>query len=112
MNNHIVATKSILGHIKFTDDLKNIPLYAGDHHEKMDGSGYPDGKMGHDIPFASRILALADIYEALTAKRVYKPGMPWEKAVAIIRREAEDGKLDLELVEFFISNELFKDSEI
>ena len=57
---------------------------ARSHHERFDGSGYPDGLAGEDIPLCGRIVALADVYDALTTKRVYKPAFSHEKARAII----------------------------
>lgn len=58
------------------------------HHEKWDGSGYPQGLKGHEIPFSARLMAIADVYDALISKRVYKPPLPHAKAVAIIEQEA------------------------
>jgi putative two-component system response regulator len=64
------------------------------HHEKMDGSGYPEGLMGEEIPVVARIVGVADIYDALTTDRPYRKGMSKEKAIEIMRQEVEDGKLD------------------
>lgn len=61
---------------------------AGAHHERFDGKGYPDHIQGNDIPLCARIMAIADVFDALVSKRVYKPGMPLEKAYAIIREES------------------------
>jgi putative two-component system response regulator len=71
------------------------------HHEKWDGSGYPFGLKGEDIPLSARIVALADVYDALTTKRVYKPAMPHEAAVEIIR-ESSGFHFDPEIVEAFL----------
>lgn len=74
------------------------------HHEKLDGSGYPDGLKGDDISLSARIMAITDIYDALTSDRAYREAMPHEKAAAILREEAATGKLDRQLVEAFITN--------
>jgi putative two-component system response regulator len=73
------------------------------HHEKVDGSGYPDGLAGEDIPLCGRIVALADVYDALTTKRVYKPAFSHEKAVAIIR-ESRGSHFDPDIVDAFEAN--------
>lgn len=70
------------------------------HHEKWDGKGYPLGLSGEDIPLAARLMALADVYDALISKRVYKPAFPHEKAVAIIR-EGRGNHFDPVLVDAF-----------
>ncbi|MEW5801416.1 MAG: HD domain-containing phosphohydrolase [bacterium] len=69
------------------------------HHEKLDGSGYPDGIKGEEISLVSRIMGVADIFDALLTDRPYRKGMPKEKAFAILFKEAEDGKLDKRVVE-------------
>ena len=61
---------------------------AGDHHEWWNGRGYPNGIQGDQIPVSARIMAIADVFDALVSKRVYKPGMPLEKAYSIIREES------------------------
>ena len=72
------------------------------HHEKLDGSGYPDGLKGDEISMAARIMGVVDIYDALITDRPYRKGMSKEKALAILREEAEGGKLDKEVVEVLI----------
>lgn len=73
------------------------------HHEKWDGSGYPDGLAGESIPLCARIMALADVFDALTSARPYKAAMPYEKARDIII--ADSGKhFDPDLVEVFVEN--------
>ncbi len=107
IQSHVRHTLNILEQIPFTAELMNIPRFAAAHHEMLDGSGYPNNLRADDIPFQSRIIAVADIYEALTAKdRPYKPPLPHEKAVAILRDEARKGKLDSDLVELFISEKV------
>lgn len=73
------------------------------HHEKPNGLGYPDGLKAGQIPRLALILAVADVYDALTSKRSYKDAMPTEKALAILKEEAAKGGLDAELVNAFVS---------
>jgi putative two-component system response regulator len=68
------------------------------HHEKLDGSGYPDGRKGNVIPMVARIMAVADIFDALTSDRPYRRGMTKEKALDIIGKETNEGKLDATVV--------------
>ena len=72
------------------------------HHEKLDGSGYPDGLKGDEISVAARVMGVVDIYDALITDRPYRKGMSKEKALSILREEAEEGKLDKEIVECLI----------
>ncbi len=75
---------------------------AGSHHEHWDGSGYPDGLKGEEIPLLARIVAIADAWDAMTGDRVYRKGMPVEKAIAILDREKDDGQFDPKLIRVFI----------
>ena len=69
------------------------------HHEKIDGSGYPDGIKGEEISILARIMAVVDIFDALDTDRPYRKGMPREKTFKILREEADEGKLDNRIVE-------------
>jgi HD-GYP domain-containing protein (c-di-GMP phosphodiesterase class II) len=73
------------GYSSYLAEAKNLTLY---HHEKWNGTGYPTGLKGYDIPLSARIMAVADVFDALVARRSYKPGFPFEKAVAIIKEES------------------------
>jgi len=73
--------------------------YARWHHEKLDGSGYPDGLRGSQIPLESRIMAVADIFDALTTSRVYRKAFSFEKALSIIEEDVANGKLDRSVFE-------------
>lgn len=109
INSHAQATRRILSKIPWTSRLRRIPDIACHHHEKLDGSGYPDGLTGERIPLEARILAVVDIYEALVAQdRPYKPRMPAEKAVAILREEVSNGHLDGDVVEFFVEQNVYR----
>ena len=72
------------------------------HHEKWDGSGYPDGLKGLEIPLSARIVALADVYDALTSVRPYKNAYSHEESVELIKKEAE--KFDPEILKIFLDN--------
>ena len=108
MQNHVLYSLDLLQEIPFTEELKNIPLYAGAHHEMLDGSGYPAQIKGKSIPIQSRILAVADIFEALTAAdRPYKKAIPLPIALKILKEEADRGKLDKEIVNIFLNNKIY-----
>jgi len=101
---HAAVSLRLLQQIPFARKMRNVPTYAGDHHEALDGSGYPRGKKAEDLPLQSRILAIADIFDALTASdRPYKNAYSVEKACEILRADASRGKVDPDLVELFIS---------
>lgn len=101
---HPTESKRILEHIPFQDDLSQLLTIIGQHHERMDGSGYPEGVSGDDVLIQSRILAIVDIYDAITQERHYKPATPKERALKILSLEADEGKLDRALVTLFIEN--------
>jgi response regulator RpfG family c-di-GMP phosphodiesterase len=108
INSHAISTRKILSRIPWNRDLENIPDIACHHHERVDGSGYPDGLIGEKISFESKVLAVIDIYEALVAQdRPYKPKMAPEKAIAVLRSEAEAKHLDPDIVEFFVDKGIY-----
>lgn len=82
---HALMTHSILDKIFFARKYRAVPLIAGSHHECLDGSGYPQGLTSKQIPFMSKVLAVADVYEALTADRHYRKGMAGEMALRILK---------------------------
>jgi len=85
---HAEQTEKILRQIGFEGIYRQVPAIAGAHHEKMDGSGYPRGLRGKEIPHGARIIAVADFFEAITAKRHYREPMRREEAIALLKREA------------------------
>lgn len=106
---HIVETWEILRTIPWPKYLRRIPNIAATHHEKLDGSGYPWKLKESEIPIGGKILAIADIFEALTAQdRPYKPPVPFDKTCAIIREEVASGKLDGELFEIFLKFKVYR----
>jgi putative two-component system response regulator len=92
MKTHTLEGEAIIDHIAArTDDvefLHNAKLFAGNHHERWDGRGYPRGLAETDIPFQGRVMAIADVYDALVSERPYKKAFPPEKAVEIIMESA------------------------
>lgn len=112
MQNHASVTIRMLEHIPFVESLKNVPLYAGSHHERICGSGYPKGLKGDQIPIQARILALVDIFEALTAKdRPYKKPLSLEIALKILKEEVEAKHLDLNLFDLFLKTKFYERME-
>ena len=107
VESHVDSGRAFLAGIPLTDDLKNLVTYACDHHEKLDGSGYPNGLRGDEI-LQARLITLADMFDALTeAGRPYKPAMPVDEALAILRSEANAGRLDADLVELMIESRAY-----
>lgn len=108
INYHATYSYNILKNITWTKKLRDVPLIAGSHHEKINGSGYPNGLKGEEICIQARILAILDIFEALTARdRPYKPPMSVEKAIEILEFEVKDNHLDPDLFEIFIKERIF-----
>jgi len=87
MKTHAAYSRKILAEIEFTDDLKGMDVVAAAHHERLDGSGYPDGLTAERIPLRARILAVADVFDALTQHRHYRTGMSAAEALAIIDQQ-------------------------
>lgn len=103
INNHIVATQKMLEALPFPKQLRRVPEYAGSHHERVDGRGYPQGLTGSQMSVQARIMAIADVFEALTASdRPYKPGKPLSETLAILADMARAGHIDADLFELFV----------
>ncbi|MDD2373047.1 MAG: HD-GYP domain-containing protein [Syntrophomonadaceae bacterium] len=81
--------------------LQDVTCIIRNHHERLDGSGYPDGLQGDEIPLEARIVSIVDVFDALTTDRSYRPAMSIEAALTIIRQEANEGKLDASLAREF-----------
>jgi HD-GYP domain-containing protein (c-di-GMP phosphodiesterase class II) len=106
---HAYVTLRMLKQIPFTKKIKNIPHFAAAHHECIDGSGYPLGLKGDEIPFEGKLMAVTDIAEALTADdRPYKKALNLDEVHGILRRMAQKGKLDPDLVELFIEEKVYE----
>ncbi|WP_462324504.1 HD-GYP domain-containing protein [Desulfoplanes sp.] len=110
IEDHARATWDMLSQLPFPKNLANVATYAAQHHEKLDGSGYTQGLTEKDISLQSRILAIADIFEALTAAdRPYKDPMPISKALTIMGFMKSDGHLDPDILDLFINHQVFMD---
>ena len=108
INDHAKISVDILNELPFPKKYKEIPQISGNHHEKISGKGYPQGLKGDEISFEARILAIADVFEALTASdRPYKKGNPLSSAMKILYFMAKDDELDKELVKFFYNSGLY-----
>jgi len=104
IQSHVVHTYQFLTHIPWTRELRNIPDIARSHHEKLNGSGYPEGARGDGIPIQSRMMTITDIYDALTARdRPYKAAVPVERALDILGFERKSGAIDSELFDLFLA---------
>ncbi len=102
MESHVTATEHILAQVAFPKLYANVPLWASEHHELLNGTGYPRHLTAPDIPKEVRLLTILDIFDALTARdRPYKAPMPVEKALFILRDMAKNGAIDPELLELF-----------
>ena len=109
INHHIVATIRMLEQLPWPKHLKNVPEYAGGHHERMDGKGYPRGLQRDQMSWQARMMGIADIFEALTAKdRPYKEGMGLAQALEILERFSQSGHIDADLYEVFVKSEVFR----
>jgi HD-GYP domain-containing protein (c-di-GMP phosphodiesterase class II) len=105
---HVKLTYNIIRNIPFTQTLKDVPFFSASHHELLDGTGYPRGLKGDEIPVQSRILAVVDIFDALTAAdRPYRRAISPEKSGEILKAEAKAGRLDKDIVNLFLDKELY-----
>ncbi|MEK1905808.1 MAG: HD domain-containing phosphohydrolase [Pseudomonas sp.] len=103
INEHIVQTIRMLNALPFPAELAQIPEIAGGHHERMDGRGYPCGLTGEQLSPQARMMSIADVFEALTARdRPYKPSKTLAQALRIMRSMSEEGHLDPELFSIFL----------
>jgi HD-GYP domain-containing protein (c-di-GMP phosphodiesterase class II) len=110
INEHIVQTIRMLQDLPFPKPLRGVPEIAGGHHERMDGKGYPRGLSGAQMSAQARMMAIADVFEALTADdRPYKPGKRLSEALGIMQRMAREGHLDPELFELFLRSGVCRD---
>ncbi len=109
INHHIVATINMLEALPFPKHLARVPEYAGGHHEKMDGSGYPRGLTREEMSVPARIMAIADIFEALTASdRPYKPGKKLSECLRIMHAMKRDRHIDPDLFDIFIRERVYE----
>lgn len=110
MDEHVQVTWEMLSQLDFPNKYKNVALYAASHHEKLNGKGHPFGFKAEQLPLQSRILAVADIYEALTSTdRPYKKAKTLSESLKIMAFCVKDGDLDGDLLDFFIDSGLYLD---
>ncbi len=108
INYHIVATIKMLEALPWPKHLKNVPEYAGGHHERMDGKGYPKGLRRDDMSVQARVMGIADIFEALTARdRPYKHGMKLSEALRILENFRNNGHIDPDLFDVFVKQGVY-----
>jgi HD-GYP domain-containing protein (c-di-GMP phosphodiesterase class II) len=109
IESHVEQTYRFLTQIPWTEDLKNLATYAYGHHEKLNGAGYPRKINADQIPIQTRMMTIADIFDALTASdRPYKRALPTEKALDIIKSEAREGSLDAALVQVLLDSGVYR----
>lgn len=100
MKNHVVVTEKILSKVRFNKNFAIVPKWAASHHEFLNGTGYPKHLTAKELDLETRILTVADIYDALTAIRPYKNAIPDNKSITMLRNMAEEGKVDGQIVEW------------
>ena len=109
INDHIVITIDMLEKLPYPKNLRNVPEFAGGHHERLDGKGYPKGLTGDQMSVQAKMMAIADIYEALTASdRPYKDGKKLSHAMRIMGFMKNDYHIDEELFEIFVKEGVYK----
>ncbi len=102
IRSHVSHTFRFLSRIPWGKSLRRVPIIAGAHHERLNGTGYPNRLKAEEIPVQSKMMSIADIYDALTASdRPYKKAVPLERAIDILDYSVKDGHLDAELVRIF-----------
>jgi len=109
INHHIVATIRMLEQLPWPKHLQNVPEYAGGHHERMDGKGYPKGLKREQMSWQARMMGIADIFEALTAKdRPYKEAMKLSQALSIMENFRQNGHIDPDLFDVFLRQGVYR----
>jgi hypothetical protein len=109
IQSHVIHTYEFLTRIPWTREFRRIPEIARSHHEKLDGTGYPEGRVGGEIPVQSRMMTIADIYDALTAgDRPYKKGIAAPEALDILQHEQRAGHIDGELLDVFVEAKIYE----
>ena len=109
INYHIVATIKMLEQLPWPKHLRRVPEYAGGHHERMDGKGYPKGLTREQMSVQARVMGIADIFEALTARdRPYKQGMKLSQAMGIMHKFRMSGHIDPDLFDVFVREGVYR----
>lgn len=108
IESHVLKSYKFLKQINWIDGLSRVPEFALKHHERLNGSGYPDHLKANKIPLQARIIALADIYDAITAwDRPYKKAISVDKTLAILNEEVKSNKLDKDIFKIFVEKKLY-----
>ena len=108
INNHVAMTYKMLNALPWPKHLKNVAEYAASHHERLDGKGYHRGLTGDQLSMQARIIAIADVFEALTAKdRPYKPGKTLTESLQILGRMAQENHIDSHLFGVFMREKVY-----
>ncbi|WP_434764003.1 HD-GYP domain-containing protein [Vibrio fortis] len=109
INDHIIQTIQILESLPFPKHMRNVAKIAGGHHEKIDGTGYPMGLKGEEMPITAKIMAIADVFEALTSSdRPYKQAKSLSESIRIMSFMVKDNHLDRDLFELFLTSGVYK----
>jgi HD-GYP domain-containing protein (c-di-GMP phosphodiesterase class II)/HAMP domain-containing protein len=109
INDHVVQTIRMLSQLPFPKHLRDVPEIAGGHHERLDGTGYPKRLRGEELSLQARIMAIADIFEALTARdRPYKKGKTLSEAIEIMARMRRERHIDSELFDLFLTSGVYR----
>jgi hypothetical protein len=109
INHHVTVSIQMLEALPWPKHLMNVPEYAGGHHERMDGKGYPRGLKGEQMSVQARIMGIADIFEALTARdRPYKPGKTLTESLQILGKMRLNGHIDPELFDIFVRSRVYE----
>ncbi|HUI69093.1 MAG TPA: HD domain-containing phosphohydrolase [Spirochaetia bacterium] len=112
IESHVSHTYKFLQTIPWTKEMRNIPVIAYGHHEKLDGTGYPRGIHGEEISTQTKMMTVSDIFDALTASdRPYKRAVPAQKALDILTDEVKENKLDADLVKIFIEAKVWESKD-
>src|SRR5438309_471778 len=113
IQSHVIHTYEFLTRIPWTREFRRIPEIARSHHEKLDGTGYPEGRRRDEILVQSRMMTIADIYDALTAgDRPYKKAIPKEEALDILEHERQAGHLDGALLDVFVEAKIYEQAQV
>jgi response regulator RpfG family c-di-GMP phosphodiesterase len=109
IESHVIHSFNFLSQIPWTKEIKNIPLIARAHHEKLNGTGYPYKLTEAEIPFQSKMMTVSDIYDALSAAdRPYKKALSPDRALDILSMEANQRLIDVNLFRLFVESEIYK----
>lgn len=111
MEQHVVMTSRILSEVQFTGEYAKVPIWAQQHHEFLNGKGYPNRLLGDEIPRETRLLTILDIFDALTARdRPYKSPMKLEKALSILQSMAQEGQIDSWILQLFMQSNAWEET--